>query len=435
MTKTIFALATPDSVSAIGIIRISGPKTFHALSIICDCDLSSFTKKREFSLKKIYSQDKKLLDEALIVCFEQNKSFTSEKMAEIHIHGSIIVIKTVLDTLGKIPFLREALPGEFTQRALKNNKLTLTQVEGLADLMNAETEYQQKQALDIYTGSSNKKVQEWKNIVIKLLSMIEASIDFYDEVDNFGLIKNINKTILILEKDLLKEKKAFSFSESIRSGFTVAIVGKPNSGKSTLVNKLAKRYVAITSKLSGTTRDIIELRYNLDGIPIVFLDTAGIRKSKNKIEKIGIENTLKRANEANLRIILSDTQSDLSSLGLSKSSKDIILRPKGDLKGPEPSISGKTGKGIDELLYLIKEKLAKSTPQSSVINRTRHLKRVNVCLDYINNVKEFISDDEIELELIANELRGIIINFDGILGLVDTERVLGEIFSNFCIGK
>ncbi len=435
MTKTIFALATPDSVSAIGIIRISGPKTFHALSIICDCSLSSFIKKKEFSLKKIYSHDKNLLDEAFIVCFEQNKSFTSEKMAEIHIHGSLIVIKTVLDTLGKIPFLREALPGEFTQRALKNNKLTLTQVEGLSDLMKAETEYQQKQALDIYTGSSNKKVEEWKNIVIKLLSIIEANIDFYDEVDDFKLIENINKTILSLENDLLKEKKAFNFSESIRSGFTVAIVGKPNSGKSTLINKLAKRSVAITSKHSGTTRDIIELRYNLDGIPIVFLDTAGIRQSKNKIEKIGIQNTLKRANKAHLRIILSESKSDLLSLGLSKSPLDIILRPKGDLKGPEPSISGKTGKGIEVLLLLIKEKLAKKPPDSSVINRMRHLKRVNVCLDYINNVKEFISNDDIELELIANELRGIMINFDGLLGLIDTERVLGEIFSNFCIGK
>ena len=435
MTKTIFALATPDSVSAIGIIRISGPKTFDALCTICDCDLSSFKKKRQFLLKKIYSIDKKLLDEALIVCFERNKSFTSEKMAEIHIHGSLIVIKTVLETLGKVPYIREALPGEFTQRALKNNKLTLTQVEGLADLMNAETEYQQKQALDIYTGSSNKKVQEWKNIVIKLLSIIEASIDFYDEVDDFGLIKNINKTILILEKDLLKEKKAFSFSESIRSGFTVAIVGKPNSGKSTLINKLAKRSVAITSKLSGTTRDIIELRYNLDGIPIIFLDTAGIRKSKNKIEKIGIQNTIKRANKAHLRIILSESKSDLSFSGLTKSSSDIILRPKGDLKGPEPSISGKTGKGIEELLNLIKEKLVNKSPQSSVINRTRHLKRANVCLSYINNIKEFISNDDIELELIANELRGIIMNFDGLLGLIDTESVLGEIFSNFCIGK
>ena len=435
MKKTIFALATPDSVSAIGIIRLSGPKTFHALSFICDCDLSTFKKKREFSLKKIYSFEKKLLDEALIVCFEKNKSFTSEKMAEIHIHGSLIVIKTVLDTLGKIPYLREALPGEFTQRALSNNKLTLTQVEGLADLMNAETEYQQKQALDIYTGSSNKKVQEWKNIVIKILSLIEANIDFYDELDDFELIKNLKITLLSLEKDLLEEKKAFSFSESIRSGFTVAIVGKPNSGKSTLINKLANRSVAITSKLSGTTRDIIELRYNLDGIPIVFLDTAGIRKSKNKIEKIGIQNTLKRANKAHLRIILSEPNSDLSSLGLSKSPSDIILRPKGDLKGAEPSISGKTGKGIEDLLQIIKEKLVYKTPQSSVINRTRHLKRVNVCLDYINNVKEFISDDEIELELIANELRGIIMNFDGLLGLIDTESVLGEIFSNFCIGK
>lgn len=435
MTKTIFALATPDSVSAIGIIRISGPKTFHALSTICNCDVSSFRKKREFTLKKIYSYDKKLLDEALVVCFAKNKSFTSEKMAEIHIHGSLIVIKTVLDALGKISYLREALPGEFTQRALKNNKLTLTQVEGLADLMNAETEYQQKQALDIYTGSSNKKVQEWKNIVIKNLSLIEANIDFYDEVDDFELIKNINKNILSLEKDLLKEKKAFSFSEAIRSGFTVAIVGKPNSGKSTLINKLAKRSVAITSKLSGTTRDIIELHYNLDGIPIVFLDTAGIRKSRNKIEKIGIQNTLKRANKAHLRIILSESKSDLLSLGLNKSPSDIILRPKGDLNGPEPSISGKTGKGIEDLLHLIKQKLINKTPKSSVINRTRHLKRVNVCLDYINNVKEFISDDDIELELIANELRGIIMNFDGLLGLIDTERVLGEIFSNFCIGK
>ena len=435
MTKTIFALATPDSVSAIGIIRISGPKTFHALSTICDCNLSSFKKKREFSLKKIYSLDKRILDEALIVCFEQKKSFTSEKMAEIHIHGSLIVIKTVLDTLGKIPYLREALPGEFTQRALKNNKLTLTQVEGLADLMNAETEYQQKQALDVYTGSSNKKVQEWKNIVIKILSIIEANIDFYDEIDDFELVKNLNKSILSLEQDLLKEKKAFSFSESIRSGFTVAIVGKPNSGKSTLINKLAKRSVAITSKLSGTTRDIIELRYNLDGIPIVFLDTAGIRKSKNKIENIGIQNTLKRANKAHLRVILSESKSDLSSLGLCKSPSDIILRPKGDLEGREPSISGKTGKGIEDLLHLIKEKLVFKTPHSSVINRTRHFKRVNICLDYINNVKEFISNDEIELELIANELRGVIMNLDGLLGLIDTESVLGEIFSNFCIGK
>ncbi len=435
MKKTIFALATPVSVSAIGIIRISGPKTFHALSIICDCDLSSFIKKREFFLKKIYSYDKKLLDEALIVCFEENKSFTSEKMAEIHIHGSLIVIKTVLNTLGKITYLREALPGEFTQRALNNNKLTLTQVEGLADLMNAETEYQQKQALDIYTGSSNKKVKEWKDIVIKILSIIEANIDFYDEIDDFELIKNLNKMILSLEKDLLKEKKAFGFSESIRSGFTVAIVGKPNSGKSTLINKLANRRVSITSKLSGTTRDIIELRYNLDGIPIIFLDTAGIRKSNNKIEKIGIQNTLNRAKKAHIRIILSESKSDLSSLGFRKSHSDIILRPKGDLDGSEPSISGKTGKGIDNLLQLIKKKLVDKTPQSSVINRTRHLKRVNVCLDYISNVKEFISNDDIELELIANELRGIIMNFDGLLGLVDTESVLGEIFSNFCIGK
>ena len=435
MKKTIFALATSDSISAIGIIRLSGPRTFDAIGILCHCEASNFKKNRKLYLKKFYSSDKTLLDEGLVVCFEKDKSFTSENMAELHIHGSPIVIKTILVTLSKIPFIREAFPGEFTQRALENNKLSLSQVEGLSDLMNAETEYQQKQALEIYTGSVNKQVELWKTKVVKMLSIIEANIDFYDDVDDFDIIKTLNEQILTLEEDLKKEKKGFNFSESIRSGFVVAIVGKPNSGKSTLLNKLAKRNLAITSKISGTTRDIIELRYNLDGIPIIFLDTAGIRSSRNKVEQIGISNTLQRANSAHLRIVLSESIEDFLSFGLNTSPSDIIIRPKGDLKGKEPSVSGKTGKGIESLLDSIKENLISKSPEPVIINRARHLKRVNVCLDYINNIKEFMSNDTIELELIANELRAMIINFDGLLGLIDTESVLGEIFSNFCIGK
>ena len=435
MKKTIFALSTPESLSAIAIIRISGPDTLNALSLLCRCNLSSFKKKRTLTLKKIYSSDNALLDEALVVSFEENKSFTNEQMAELHIHGSIIVIKTVMETLGKMPFLRQAFPGEFTQRALENNKLNFTQVEGLSDLLQAETEYQQKQALDIYTGKTNKKITKWKNEVLKTLSLIEANIDFYEDVDDTNLIKKVTKSILSLEKDLITEKKGFKFSESLRSGFIVSIVDKPNSGKSTLINKLAKRNVAITSRISGTTRDIIELRYNLDGIPIVFLDTAGIRKSKNKIEKIGISKSLKKANKSHLRVILSENTEEVLSLGLKKSSLDIVLRPKGDLKGSEPSISGKTGKGVENLLQLIKERLSSKKITSTVINRTRHLERVNVCINYINNIKELISSDIIELELLANEFRGIILNIDGLLGLIDTESMLGEIFSNFCIGK
>ena len=435
MKKTIYALSTPESVSAISIIRISGPKTFNALSMICNCNISCFEKKRVLSLKKIYSPEKVLLDEALVVCFDKNKSFTSEKMAELHIHGSLIVIKTVMEALGKIPFLRQALPGEFTQRALENNKLSLTQVEGLSDLMQAETEFQQQQALNTYTGYTGKRVQEWKNSVIKILSLIEAAIDFYEEVEELDLISHISEPIISLEKELKEEIKGFNFSETVRSGFIVAIVGKPNSGKSTLINYLAKRNLSITSKISGTTRDILELRYNLDGIPVIFLDTAGIRKSKNQIEKIGIFNTLKRANKAHLRVILAEQNEDLICLGLKTSPSDIILRPKGDLQGLEPSISGKTGKGVENLLQLIKGNLISKKQKSSVINRVRHLEKVNICLDYISNIKEFVSNDKIELELIANELRGIIVNFDGLLGFVDTETVLGEIFSNFCIGK
>ena len=435
MKKTIFALSTPESVSAIAIIRISGPDTLNALCMLCRCNVKIFKKKRTLILKKIYSSDNILLDEALVVSFDENKSFTNEQMAELHIHGSIIVIKTVMETLSKLPFLRQAFPGEFTQRALENNKLNLTQVEGLSDLLKAETEYQQKQALDNYTGKTNKKIIKWKNKVLKILSLIEANIDFYEDIDDTDIIKKVTESIFCLEKDLIKEKKGFKFSESLRSGFIVSIVGKPNSGKSTLINKLAKRNVAITSRISGTTRDIIELRYNLDGIPIVFLDTAGIRKSKNKIEKIGISKSLKKANKSDLRVILSENIEEVLSLGLKKSSLDIVLRPKGDLKGSEPSISGKTGKGIKNLLQEIKERLYSKKISSSVINRTRHLERVNICINYINNIKELISRDIIELELLANELRGIILNIDGLLGLIDTESMLGEIFSNFCIGK
>ena len=435
MKKTIFALSTPESVSAIAVIRISGPDTLNALGLLCRCNVTSFKKKRTLSLKKIYSSDNSLLDEALVVSFEENKSFTNEQMAELHIHGSIIVIKTVLETLSNMSFLRQAFPGEFTQRALENNKLNLTQVEGLSDLLQAETEYQQKQALDTYTGKTNKKIIKWKNDVLKILSLIEANIDFYEDVDDTDIIKKVTKSILSLEKDLIKEKKGFKFSESLRSGFIVSIVGKPNSGKSTLINKLANRNVAITSRISGTTRDIIELRYNLDGIPIVFLDTAGIRKSKNTIEKIGISKSLKKANKSHLRVILSENIEEILSLGLKKSSLDIVLRPKGDLKGSEPSISGKTGKGIENLLQQIKEKLYSKKITSTVINRTRHLERVNVCINNINNIKELVTRDIIELELLANELRGIILNIDGLLGLIDTESMLGEIFSNFCIGK
>ena len=435
MKKTIFALSTPESVSAIAIIRISGPDTLNALCMLCRCNVKIFKKKRTLILKKIYSSDNILLDEALVVSFDENKSFTNEQMAELHIHGSIIVIKTVMETLSKLPFLRQAFPGEFTQRALENNKLNLTQVEGLSDLLKAETEYQQKQALDNYTGKTNKKIIKWKNKVLKILSLIEANIDFYEDLDDTDIIKKVTESIFCLEKDLIKEKKGFKFSESLRSGFIVSIVGKPNSGKSTLINKLARRNVAITSRISGTTRDIIELRYNLDGIPIVFLDTAGIRKSKNKIEKIGISKSLKKANKSDLRVILSENIEEVLSLGLKKSSLDIVLRPKGDLKGSEPSISGKTGKGIENLLQEIKERLYSKKISSSVINRTRHLERVNICINYINNIKELVSRDIIELELLANELRGIILNIDGLLGLIDTESMLGEIFSNFCIGK
>ena len=435
MSSSIFALSTPPGISALGIVRLSGPDTFKAIRTLLGPNQPFISKMRKTHLRKIYSVKGSLLDEAIVILYGEEKSFTGENMAELQLHGSHVVIKTVLESLSKLAYLRPAEAGEFTKRALENNKLNLFQVEGLSDLLLADTELQQEKALNTYSGVISNRISDWKMAVIKMLSLVEANIDFYDEVEVLNIASIIKRDLKTLENELLDERNGFKAAEAIRDGFEVALVGKTNVGKSTLLNRLAKRNVSITSEISGTTRDIIELRFNLSGLPVTFLDTAGLRSTDDSIEKIGVANSIIRANDSDIRVFLVDDIQEIQGLGVKRKTCDIILRPKGDISGSEPSVSGKTGKGLSFLLETLSEILQKKVTKASSITRLRHLEKVNISLENIELIKTQLENDNPEIEIIAEGFRSILRSFDGLLGLVDTEEVLGEIFSSFCIGK
>ena len=435
MSATIFALSTVPGISAIAIVRLSGPNSFKAAGFLCGVNQPVISEMRRTYLRKIYSDEGKLLDEALVVFFEANKSFTGERMVELHLHGSQAVIQTVLSSLSKLKYMRAAEAGEFTKQALENNRLNIFEAEGLSDLLIAETEAQQQQALNIYTGIMSDSVSKWKSLVIKMLSLVESAIDFSDEVEIESVANLLKTDLQTIESFLVDERDGFKAAEAIRHGFEVAFVGSTNVGKSTLLNCLARRNVAITSEISGTTRDIIELRFNLNGLPVIFLDMAGLRLTKDNVEKIGIANSIDRANKSDIRIFLVDDIEEIKSFGVLRKHSDIILRPKGDLPGREPSISGKTGKGVDLLLKALTETLKNKANEAGSITTLRHLEKVESSLTSIKVVKNQIESECQEIEIIAEELRNILRSFDGLLGLVDTEEVLGEIFANFCIGK
>ena len=435
MSATIFALSTAPGISAIAIVRLSGPNSFKAASVLCGSKQLMISEMRRTHLRKIYSDEGKLLDEAVIVFFDANKSFTGERMVEFHLHGSQVVIRTVLSSLSKLEYLRAAEAGEFTKKALENNRLDIFEAEGLSHLLLAETEAQQEQALNVYSGLMSDRVSKWKSLIIKMLSVVETMIDFSDEVEIENIANLLRTDLQSIESLLVDERDGFKAAEAIRDGFEVAFVGRTNVGKSTLLNSLARRNVAITSAVSGTTRDIIELRFNLNGLPVIFLDTAGLRLTKDSVEKIGVANSIARANKCDIRIFLVEDIEEIKSFKVLRKCSDIILRPKGDLPGREPSISGKTGKGVDLLLQTLTATLKNKVNGASSITTLRHLEKVKSSLTSIELVKKQIESDCPEIEIIAEDLRNILRSFDGLLGLVDTEEVLGEIFANFCIGK
>ncbi|HIP23041.1 MAG TPA: tRNA uridine-5-carboxymethylaminomethyl(34) synthesis GTPase MnmE [Rhodobacteraceae bacterium] len=428
---TIFALASARGRAGVAVIRISGPDAFPCVLQLA----GALPAPRTTSLRILRDGDEPL-DQALVLTFENGASFTGEDVAEFHLHGGVAVVQSVLSVLGKMDGLRTAGPGEFTRRALENNRMDLPQVEGLADLIEAETEAQRKQALRVMRGSLSEECNQWREKLVRAMALLEAVIDFADEDVPVDVRPEVNELLLSVHKGLIGQLSGQKASERIRDGFEVALVGAPNIGKSTLLNAIAGRDVAITSEIAGTTRDVIEVRLDLKGLPVTILDLAGIRDSDDIVESLGIARAIDRAVTSDIRVFLIESAEDISSFGIIPQPGDIVVLGKGDMiKTTSSSVSGKTGKGVDDLLERISTVVTEKVSGSSSLIRQRHLEAIESAEQSLSIALKGLDSDESLNELIAEDLRFSVIALDSLVGRIDTEDVLGEIFAGFCIGK
>lgn len=428
---TIFALASARGRAGVAVVRVSGPRAFLSAQHLA----RTLPEPRKTTLRTLWHGGE-ALDQALVLTFEKGASFTGEDVVEFHVHGGVAVVQSVLNALAEMDGLRTAKAGEFTRRALENNRMDLSQVEGLADLINAETEAQRKQALNIMRGALSEKCDIWRQKLLRATALLEAVIDFVDEDVPVDVSPEVNELLLDVLRDLSAEISGRKANERIRDGFEVALVGRPNIGKSTLLNAIAGRDVAITSEIAGTTRDVIEVRLDIDGLPVTILDLAGIHASDDTVESLGIERAIERANAADIRVFLMGDTSDIDEFGVVRKSNDIVAHGKGDLlQTGDFAVSGISGLGIDDLLNQLGNTLAEQTVGSSSIIRQRHLEAIVIAKENIEKAIEGLNSDSGLGELVSADLRFSISALDELIGRIDVEQVLGEIFSGFCIGK
>jgi len=424
---TIYALASARGRAGIAVVRISGPSAFSAGASLA----GALPPPHRAGLRAL-RRDGEVIDEALVLAFPEGRSFTGEPVVELHLHGSIAIIRAVLAALSAVPGLRLAEPGEFTRRALMNERLDLAQVEGLGDLIEAETEAQRRQAMRIFSGALGARSQEWRRRLIRAAALLEATIDFADEEVPVDVSPEVAQLIDAVQEELSRELAGAAVAERIREGFEVAIVGPPNAGKSTLLNALAGRDAAITSEIAGTTRDVIEVRMDLHGLPVTFLDTAGLREAEDEIERIGIERARSRAEAADLRVFLSEDGQDTG--GLTPQPGDICLRSKIDLSGGT-GISAKTGAGLDTLISRISTELGDRAAAASTATRERHRIAMERAVTALDSARIEVRNGPDRAELAAEEVRSAIRALDSLVGHVDVEHILDEIFASFCLGK
>lgn len=426
---TIFALSTASGKAGVAIIRISGPDVPNAVMALC----GDVPAARQASLRLLKDAQDTRLDEALVLTFARDHSFTGEDVAELQVHGSTAVVSAVLDALSLMPGLRPAEPGEFTRRALENGRLDLAQVEGLADLIDAETEAQRRQALRVLSGDLGHRAEGWRKNLIRAAALLEATIDFADEEVPVDVSPEVSALVEQAIDELSHEIKGVGTAERIRTGFEVAIVGAPNVGKSTLLNALAGRDAAITSEYAGTTRDVIEVRMDLGGLPVTLLDTAGLRETDDAVETIGIDRARTRAASADLRVFLVE---DGQAPDLLPEVDDIVLLAKGDLlPSSENTISGKTGQGVSSLVSQITKTLSNRAASAGLATRLRHKLAMERGLDALMAARNLLPMGEDSADIAAEELRTAIRALDSLVGRIDIENVLDEIFASFCLGK
>ena len=425
---TIYALSTPTGKSAIAVIRISGDKSLNILKKISSIK-KIIPNKIKLTLLKF---EKQIIDQVLVVFFKKPHSFTGEEMVEINCHGSIAIISKISNIL-EILGIRLAEPGEFTRRSLMNDKLDLLQTEGLADLINSETEKQRSMAISGLSGKLSKFINEINEQLKEVLANTEALIDFSDE----DLPKNILNKIIEQNKNIIKKiKKEISISKilkPIRDGFVISIVGKPNTGKSSFINHISKKEVSIVTNIPGTTTDAVTSTIDIDGYKFTFVDTAGLRKHKNKIEEIGIKKTSEIILSSNLNLVFLEKKevnkyveikdkffirSKLDKKRVIKTEKNII------------NISSVTGEGIKILLKKIKQKLIKNQKNEPILSRERHLSIMKKVLFELKSIKRNDS-----LDIIAFKVREALRISLEINQKFDIEDILDIIFKDFCIGK
>ena len=443
---TIFALSSGQGISGISVIRISGPET---KTVISKLTKGNFPEPRVATLKKINKiNTNELIDEGILLWFPGPNSYTGEDMAEFHVHGSVAVVSAIQNSISKIENCRIAEPGEFTKIAFQNGKINLLKAESISDLIRSETEMQRQQAIKIMSGKNSEIYNFWRSSLLKILANVEAKIDFPDEDLPEKIINEIHLSSSKIKSEIKKVLNDKKVGEIIREGFKIAILGPPNAGKSSLLNYLSRRDAAIVSEVAGTTRDVIEVHLNIDGYPVVLSDTAGIRESKDEIEKKGINLALKKAENADLNLVVIEPKKAYFTgflKGLVSSDKTLVVVNKSDL-GIENMledfsqynpiyISIIKEKNIDTLISTIRNKLKNKflSNQNILITRERHRLHLEQCLTHLENFEN--KRDEQDFDKAAEDLRLAARELGKIVGKFDVEEILGSIFNDFCIGK
>ena len=436
LQDTIFALSSGRLPSGVAVVRISGPRVRFVLETI----IGAIPTPRNAAYKLFRSRNGDPIDRGLVLFFPGPNSFTGEDCAEFHLHGGKAVVEKLLTEVGELAGCRIAEAGEFTRRAFSNGKMDLTIAEGLADLIAAETEGQRRLALQVASGTQRELYTEWRQRLLRARAFIEAELDFADESDVPGSVsEQVWQSLALLKREIENHIASGKRASMLRDGLHVVIVGAPNAGKSSLLNFLAGREVAIISEEAGTTRDLLEVKLDLGGIPVYVTDTAGLRETESVIEKIGIERARARMANADLVLVLEDMNDPIPIATEETSAALWTVGTKADLNDTSSSdwtyrISTKSGEGLDRLLSDLQAFAEAQIGQieDAVPTRQRH---INLLRSTVTEIDRALAGTHLPLELRAENMRLASQYLGRITGDVDVEEILDVIFSQFCIGK
>ncbi|MEM1343389.1 MAG: tRNA uridine-5-carboxymethylaminomethyl(34) synthesis GTPase MnmE [Pseudomonadota bacterium] len=429
--ETIYALASGQGVCGVAVVRVSGPE---AWTIVERLSRNGPPPPRQAALRRLYDHTGALLDEALVLCFAEGASFTGEAVAELHCHGGRAVVRAVLSAVAAAAPCRAAEPGEFTWRAFEQGRLDLARVEALGDLLAAETEAQRRQAARLMEGALHTRAEGWRGALVRALALVEVTIDWADEEVPEDVSPEVALLLGEVAREIAAELGTAEAAARLRTGFEVALIGAPNAGKSSLLNALAGREAAITSAIPGTTRDVLELRYDLDGLPVTFLDTAGLRETADDIEAIGVARARARAEQADLRLLLVAPDAPAPAWGGLCATDDILVRSKADLggEGAGVPVSALTGQGIPALLEAIRAGLGARAEGGLIAHRRQH-EALASGLAALRAAEKGL--DQRGAEEVSEDIRTGLGALERLIGRVGVEDVLGEVFSRFCLGK